>query len=216
VQVYDYGECSGIWFIVMELLEGVDLGKAIAGHRCGDFRAKLDIARQLAKALRHIHAAGIVHRDIKPANVFLEPSGRVKVMDFGIALAADNVTLTQTNALMGTPEYLPPERVNGQPATTASDIYALGLLLFELFTGTKAYEGNTAEVLYKIIHQSIPLERLHAAALPQPLIHLIRNTTAKSPNDRPQTMDLIIAELDVIAGESDAGPARAGTSTPDV
>ena len=208
VQVYDYGESAGIWYIVMELLEGEDLGKAIAGKRCGSFPAKLDIARQLANALARVHATGIVHRDIKPANVFLEPSGRVKIMDFGIALAEDNAALTQTNALIGTPQYLAPERVKGQPATTASDIYAFGVLLFELFTGTKAFVGNTAEVLYKVIHQPIPLEPLRTAGLPQRLTNLIRNATAKASEDRPPSFDAIIAELSLPHRESQVEPLR--------
>src|SRR5262249_22218380 len=132
VRVYDFGEVRGLPYLVMELLESEDLAHAIAAQRCGDLARKLDIARQLAAALKDVHAAGILHRDVKPANVFLETAGRVKLMDFGIA-RTDGPHATHASVLCGTPEYLAPEQIRGQPATQLSDVYSYGVLLVELF-----------------------------------------------------------------------------------
>ena len=200
VRVYDCGEFKGIPYIVMEYLEGEDLARSLKAGRCGDFASKLDIARQIATALIHVHSAGIIHRDLKPANIFVEPSGRIKVMDFGIARSMASA-LTQTKILIGTPEYMSPEQVKGQPATPLSDISSFGVILYELFTGVRPFSGNTADILYKIVHESLPLEPLRKSELPSELIGLIRRTTAKDPNKRPQTFTVVLDQLENMSHE---------------
>jgi serine/threonine protein kinase/Tol biopolymer transport system component len=185
VRVYDFGEARGLPYLVMELLEGEDLAQAIAAQHCGDVRRKLDIARQLATALKDLHAAGIVHRDVKPANVFLETSGRVKLMDFGIS-REDGTEQTRTSVLWGTPEYLSPEQIQGQPATARSDIYAYGVLLVELFSGVRPFRGSIADVLYRIVHEPLDVRPLRTI-VPSAVVDLIERLIAKDPNDRPES-----------------------------
>lgn len=200
VQIFDFGELDGRPYIVMECLEGEDLARAITGGRCGDVAWKLDVARQLAGALDHVHNAGIIHRDIKPANVFIERSGVVKLMDFGIARAGQPKA-SHATVLIGTPGYLTPEQVRGESATQLSDIYSYGVLLYELFSGKKPFSGNTAELLYKIVHEDIPLDVLRNAGLPKALISLIRRATDKSPIQRPSGFRQILSELAALASQ---------------
>jgi serine/threonine protein kinase len=196
VQIFDFGELHGVPYLVMEYLSGEDLAAAIAADRCGDFARKLDVAKQVAAALQHVHQSGIIHRDIKPANIFIEPDGAVKLMDFGISrLSAANSG--QTTGLIGTPEYLPPEHIKGQAPTTRFDIYSFGVVLLELFSGCKAYSGNTAEVLYRVVHEDIPYNTLRATT-PPALLSLIRATTQKDPAKRPESFTEVVAILESI------------------
>src|SRR5262249_20643371 len=158
-------------FLVTELLDGEDLADAIAAHRVGDLTERLTIARQIASALKDIHAAGILHRDIKPANVFIEKSGRAKLLDFGIA-RDDGAGVTTATLAGGTPGYIAPEQLNGAPATVRSDVYAFGVLLYELFSGERLYRGTIAQVLYAVAHEPVPLERLERC--PAALVDIIR------------------------------------------
>src|ERR1700680_4467242 len=130
VSVFDFGEHEGRPFIVMEYLKGEDLRDAIRGGRTGSLWERLKISLQIAEALNYVHGCGVVHRDIKPENIHLDPNGRVKLMDFGIAKTAD-LSLTRTGMAMGTPYYMAPEQVSGRPADTLVDVYAFGMLLFE-------------------------------------------------------------------------------------
>ena len=200
VQVFDYGELEGLPYIVMECLEGDDLATVIAGGRCGDLQWRLTVARQLAAALEHVHRAGIIHRDIKPANLFIQRSGPVKLMDFGIARSAQPKSAHAT-ALIGTPEYLAPEQVKGESASTRSDIYSYGILLFELFTGQKPFSGNTAEVLYKVVHEEVPADILDRSGLPRSVSKLIRSATRKNPAHRPGSFEEIGKALLAVTGE---------------
>jgi serine/threonine protein kinase len=194
VQIFDFGDIYGVPYIVMEYLEGEDLSRTLEGGRSGDTNWKLGVARQLSGALEHVHNAGIVHRDLKPANIFIMRSGAVKLMDFGIA-RIDSSRPTRASVLVGTPAYLAPEQVKGEAATHRSDIYSFGIVLFELFSGQKAYTGNTAELLYKIVHTDISIELLQNSGLPKPLISLIRSTTRKEPSRRPDSFAEVTRQL---------------------
>ena len=135
ISIYDFGEDeNGHPFLVMEFLRGEDLRHAIRDGHTGDLRGKLKIALQVARALEYIHSQGIVHRDIKPENVHLNAAGVVKLMDFGIAKTA-NMSLTRAGYVLGTPYYMAPEQVTGQNVTEQVDVYAFGVLLFELLSG---------------------------------------------------------------------------------
>ena len=188
VQVFDVGAADGLPYLVMELLEGETLAAAIREHRTGSLRQRLMTARQIAGALAHVHAAGMLHRDIKPANVFIHPSGHTTLMDFGIARRA--AQQTGSRALLGTLDYIAPEQLNGQPATAASDVYAFGVLLYELFSGTRPFGGTTAELVYKVAHEPVPLEPLTAAGVSRPLCRAIAQATDKDPAHRPTLADL--------------------------
>ena len=142
VAVFDTGTYRGVPYLVMELLPGTTLADVIAQGPLDSERARR-LGSEVLAALRTAHAAGLVHRDIKPANVLLAADGTVKVADFGIAKSAEAQTHTATGLLLGTPGYLPPERLAGEPATARSDLYAVGVLLYELLTGSQPFTGDS-------------------------------------------------------------------------
>src|SRR5262245_7660184 len=142
VQIYDWGEENGRPYIVMEWVQGEDLQHALADGQLRDLHRKLLVAVQIAKALEHIHAHGIIHRDIKPQNVFIDRHGQVKLIDFGISRRED-FSQTQKGFALGTPYYMAPEQLRGERVDSRTDIYSFGILLFELLTGSRAVAGET-------------------------------------------------------------------------
>jgi eukaryotic-like serine/threonine-protein kinase len=200
IRIHDYGEEQGRPYIVMEFLVGEDLRHAIRDGHTGDLANKLRIAKDVARALEYVHSKKIVHRDIKPDNVHIDASGKVKLMDFGIA-RAEGLSLTRAGFALGTPYYMAPELVLGQTATDQVDIYAFGILLFELLTGKKPIEGDTVERLfYMILNEPLNTEPLREAGLPAEIIALVLHCTAKKADDRPRSFHEVIVELDRLMG----------------
>lgn len=196
IRIFDYGEQEGHPYIVMEFLTGGDLRSAIRDNTAGDTADRVKIAIQGAQALQYVHTQKLIHRDIKPDNLHIDLSGRVRLMDFGIAKSQD-LHLTKTGFQVGTPYYMSPEQVMGEPATERVDIYAYGILLYELFTGVRPIQGETVERLfYQILHEPLKLDALQAAQLPQSLIDLIVRMTAKKPEDRPSDFAEVIRALE--------------------
>src|ERR1039457_3624617 len=159
ITIYDFGEDEqhGL-FMVMEFLRGEDLRHAIKNGHTGDLTSKLKIALPVARALQYIHGLKIIHRDIKPENVYITAAGVVKLMDFGIA-KAEGLSMTRSGMVLGTPTYMAPEQVNGKEITEQVDVYAFGLLLFELLSGSKPVSGDTMErVFYSILKEPLNLE----------------------------------------------------------
>jgi serine/threonine-protein kinase len=195
VSVFDFGEHDGRPFIVMEYLRGEDLRDAIRGGHTGSLMERMKIALQIADALAYVNGRGIVHRDIKPENVHIDQNGRVKLMDFGIAKTAD-LSLTRTGMAMGTPYYMAPEQVAGRPVTAQADVYAFGLLLYELLTGVRAVNGDTIEtVLFQILNQPLdPTPMVNAGAPPQ-VRALVLRCVEKKTEDRPQGFPAVVEEL---------------------
>lgn len=177
VRVYDFGEDRDLLYLVMERLNGEDLGKAIAGSRTGNLERRVDIAEQIARALRDVHAAGVIHRDLKPANVFVTLGGRIKLIDFGISRSHDGQALTQVGLVAGTPEYMAPERLAGGAVSPLGDIYSYGALLFELFSGKR---------------QNPPQLSALPVGTPRGVAEVIRRTTCAEPADRLQTFEEIL------------------------
>ena len=219
IRIHDYGEEQGRPFIVMEFLVGEDLRHAIRDGHTGDLNNKLRIARDVARALEYVHSKKIVHRDIKPDNIHIDASGKVKLMDFGIA-RAEGLSLTRAGFALGTPYYMAPELVLGQLTTDQVDIYAFGILLFELLTGQKPIEGDTVERLfYMILNEPLNTEPLLQAGLPEGLTALVCYCTAKKAEERPRSFHEVIAELDRLLGTPASAtaapqPARAVTAAP--
>ncbi|MDR3719387.1 MAG: bifunctional serine/threonine-protein kinase/formylglycine-generating enzyme family protein [Bryobacteraceae bacterium] len=207
IRIHDYGEEQGRPFIVMEFLVGEDLRHAIRNGHTGDLDNKLRIAKDVARALDYVHSKKIVHRDIKPDNIHIDASGKVKLMDFGIA-RAEGLSLTRAGFALGTPYYMAPELVLGQPATDQVDIYAFGILLFELLTGQKPIEGETVERLFfQILNEPLNIEPLRRAGTPDALTALVLRCTAKKADDRPRSFREVIADLDRVLG----APSEAAT-----
>jgi serine/threonine-protein kinase len=196
LSVYDFGEDEGRPFMVMEFLRGEDLRSALKNGRAGDTPARIQLALQVAKALAYIHQHKIIHRDIKPENIHISENGTVKLVDFGIAKTQD-LSLTQPGLTMGTPYYMAPEQVLGRDVTHLADIYAFGILLFELFTGKKPIEGDSVEQLfYRILNEPIDLAPLRQADCPASIVALIGRCVSKTAAERPQNMNSVQRELE--------------------
>ncbi len=195
VSVFDFGEHEGRPYIVMEYLKGQDLRDAIRGGHTGSLIDRMKIALHIADALEYVNGRGIVHRDIKPENIHIDPNGRVKLMDFGIAKTAD-LSLTKTGMTMGTPYYMAPEQIAGKPATAQVDVYAFGMLFFELLTGVRAVNGDTIEaVLYQILNVPLdPAPMVNAGAPPQ-VRALVLKCVEKNAENRPQGFHPVVEEL---------------------
>ena len=195
ISVYDFGEESGRPFIVMEFLRGESLRAAIKGARTGDLNSKLNMALQVAKALEFIHARKIIHRDIKPENIHLDQAGKVKLMDFGIA-KSEGMSLTRAGFTLGTPYYMAPEQVLGQQVSPLVDVYAFGVVLYELLTGVKPIAGDTVEKIFNaILYEPLNLEPLRTSQVTPAVTELVTRCTAKQTAQRPQSMTEVVVAL---------------------
>lgn len=186
VQVFDAGEDRGRLWVAMEPVPGCTLQRYVDRSRLLPPAVAIDIVRQLAEALAHAHDAGIVHRDLKPSNVLVDlPSGAVKLTDFGIA-RFDDGNRTRTGVMLGTPSYMAPEQLAGTAADARADLYALGVLLFELLTGRRPHESaSMGEFLRAVMADPAPDLREHWPAAPPELAALVSALLAKLASDRP-------------------------------
>ena len=190
VGIYDVGEDNGNYFIVMEYVEGQTLKSLIKRRGSLTLPEVLDIMTQLTSGIAHAHQNGIIHRDIKPQNVLILDDGLIKIADFGIAHALNSDELTQTNSVMGSVHYLPPEQANGEQSTFKSDIYSLGILMFELLTGHVPFKGeNAVEIAIKQMKDPIPSIRDIKTDIPQSVENIILKATAKNPKNRYDKVD---------------------------
>jgi serine/threonine-protein kinase len=213
ISIYDFGEDDRQRpYMVMEFLRGEDLRHAIREGHLGDLQAKLRIALQVARALGYIHSRNIVHRDIKPENIHLTTSGVVKLMDFGIA-KTQGFSMTRTGYVMGTPFYMAPEQVVGKNIGPAVDIYAFGVLFFELLAGVRPVAGETVErIFYSILNEPLDLQPLRGR-FPEPVCDLIARATAKDPAQRPPSFEAVAGEIERILAGMET-PARISTPEP--
>ena len=185
VEVYDVGEDNGQYYIVMEYIEGKQLKQLLKKRGKLTLTEVIDIMLQITDGMSIAHDAYIIHRDIKPQNIMIEDNGMVKLTDFGIAMAMNSTQLTQTNSVMGSVHYLPPEQANGKGATLQSDIYSMGILMYELLTGTLPYKGdNAVEIALKHLKEPLPSVKEQIDDIPQSVENIIIKATAKNPKNR--------------------------------
>lgn len=205
VGVYDVGEEHGIQYMVMEYVKGTDLKTYIHDHYPIPLPQVIDIMEQVLSAVQTAHANGIIHRDLKPQNILIDENKNIKITDFGIAMAASQNSMTQTNSLLGSVHYLSPEQARGSIATPQSDIYSLGIILFELLTGQVPFEGETAvSIALKHFRDEIPSVRRFNPQIPQPLENVVYRATAKHPCDRYHDVAAMAADL-----QTSLDPSRA-------
>jgi eukaryotic-like serine/threonine-protein kinase len=210
LRTHDFGEADGVPYISMEYLEGVTLKDLIKSKGALPLGVGLSIAKQMCHGLEAAHQQGVVHRDIKPQNMLIIPeSGELKIMDFGIAriseVKGEASGLTSAGTVMGTPDYMPPEQAQGQPADFRSDIYSLGVVLFESFTGKLPFDGDTImAIVMGHIQKPPPRPRALKAGLPADLEALILRCLEKEPARRFQTVDEILDALSAISSRSEA------------
>jgi serine/threonine-protein kinase len=206
VQIFDAGEDEGHPYIVMECVEGHTLADELRNRRPQDPARVVDIGIQVCAGLEHAHTAGLIHRDIKPANLLLRDDGTVKIADFGIARAAESTRLTQMGSVLGTAAYLSPEQALGEEVTAATDIYALGCVLYEGLTGRTPYVFETlAELAVKHQQEAIPPVRELCPEVPEPLEAVVMRCLARNPDFRPASA------ADLARGLSTAAPPDAAT-----
>lgn len=185
VEMYDVGEDNGQYYIVMECVEGKTLKQVLKSRGNLSITEVIDIMLQLTDGMAHAHDAYIVHRDIKPQNIMILSNGVIKITDFGVATALNNTQLTQTNSVMGTVHYLPPEQANGKGSTIRSDIYSMGVMMYELLTGHVPYKGDSAvEIALKHLKEPLPSVKKEIPSIPQSIENIIIRSTAKNPKNR--------------------------------
>ena len=195
VSIFDWGEVDGTYFIVMEYVEGETLKDLVRRQgRLGGSEA-VRISLQLLAALEFAHRTGIVHRDIKPQNVMLDRDGNVKVMDFGIARAADS-GMTEAGSILGTAQYLAPEQARGQRVDERSDLYSVGIVLYEMLTGTVPFKGDSAvTVALKHVNEMAPEPAQLVPGMPYALNQIVLKAIAKDPGQRYQTAEQFARDL---------------------
>src|ERR671936_2394712 len=199
VSIYDRGEAEGTYYIAMEYLDGRSVKELIVSRGPAPVKVAIDYTRQILGALRFAHRHGIVHRDIKPHNVLVDPEGRLKVTDFGIARSGAS-QMTEVGSIIGTAQYLSPEQAKGAPVDQRSDLYSVGIVLYEMLTGKVPFTGDT------------PLEiaMKHLSAIPKPpsqvrhdvphdLDLVVLRALAKDPDERYQTAEEMDADLARVA-----------------
>ncbi|HOZ53808.1 MAG TPA: Stk1 family PASTA domain-containing Ser/Thr kinase, partial [Bacilli bacterium] len=203
VEMYDVGEDNGSFYIVMEYVEGKMLKQIVKKRGALTISETIDISNQIMDGLSHAHDSYIIHRDIKPQNILIKDSGLVKITDFGIALALNTVELTQTNSVMGSVHYFPPEQANGKSSTIKSDIYSLGIVMFEMLTGKLPYKGeNAVEIALKHMKEPLPSVRELNPQVPQSLENLILKATAKNPKNRYNDIKDMQQDLKTVLDDS--------------
>ncbi len=196
VNIYDVGEQDGIHFMVMEYVEGDNLKDYIRRKGRLPVHEAVKITRQIAEALDQAHAAGVVHRDIKPQNILFSRTGKVKVTDFGIAIAGDGATVTVGDEIIGSVQYISPEQARGELAGKQSDLYSLGIVLYEMVTGKVPFSGeNPVAVAMKHIQEKIVPPRQLVPGLPKALEQIILKTVQKDIAERYGTAGELLEDL---------------------
>ena len=196
VRISDIGEEDGQQYLAMEYVDGVDLKRYIKDNAPLSNQEAVRIMGQILLAMRMAHTRGIVHRDLKPQNVLLTKDGTAKVTDFGIAVAFAETSLTQTNSMLGSVHYLSPEQARGSKATVQSDIYAMGIILFEMLTGRIPYDGDSAvTIALQHFQQPLPSVREANPQVPQALENIVLRATAKKLSDRYKTVAEMYTDL---------------------
>lgn len=196
VTIYDVGEDHGLQYLVMEYVQGMDLKHYIKTHFPIPYQRVVDIMMQITSAVQVAHEHHIIHRDLKPQNILIDNTGHIKITDFGIAVALSEDSLTQTNSVLGSVHYLSPEQARGGMATPRSDIYSMGIILYEMLTGSVPFEGESAvSIALKHFQNNIPSVRAFDHNIPQALENVVLKATCKDASERYASAAAMQADL---------------------
>ena len=213
VTTFDCGEHEGMAYLAMELIDGTDLRSRLQKDALPAVEA-VEIARQVAEGLGYAHARGVVHRDIKPGNIMLNAEGAAKIMDFGLARMRMADQKTSTGMVLGTPRYMSPEQISGQPVDNRSDVFSLGIVLYEMLTGTRLYSG---EDMHQVHHQIVETEHVpptrQVPNLPPMVDFVVARALKKDPAVRYQDARELAADLATCAAELRSRDAAALSDT---
>jgi eukaryotic-like serine/threonine-protein kinase len=213
VSIYDRGEAEGTYYIAMEYLDGRSLKELIVSRGPAPVNVALEYARQILGALRFAHRHGIVHRDIKPHNVLVDGEGRLKVTDFGIARAGAS-QMTEAGSIVGTAQYLSPEQAHGNAVDQRSDLYSLGVVLYELLTGVAPFQGDTpVEIAMKHLSQAAEPPSALRPDIPHELDWVVMRALAKDPGERYQSAEEMDADLERVARGAPVAAATEESAT---
>lgn len=198
IEIYDVGEENNNYFIVMEYIKGKTLKQLILSRGALLKQEAVSIMKQLVSGVQHAHKQGVIHRDLKPQNIIVKDDGTIKILDFGIALAQDALQLTQSDSVMGSVHYLAPELAKGENASVQSDIYALGIVFYELLIGDVPFRGEQmVQIALQHINEELPQVREVNPSIPQSVANIITKTTAKNKIYRYRTTMELMNDLDV-------------------
>ncbi|WP_295894107.1 protein kinase, partial [uncultured Actinomyces sp.] len=197
VSVFDQGVIHGQGFLVMELIDGTNLRALLQAQGAFTVSQSLQYTQDILEALRAAHRVGVIHRDIKPENVLVPSEGPVRVTDFGLARAASEVSMSTTGSMLGTVAYMAPEIATSGVCDARTDIYAVGIMLYEMLTGAVPWQGETAmQMAYHHVNDSVPLPSEFEPWIPRELDDLVAALAAKDPEDRPldaqEALDLLL------------------------
>ncbi|MGP0021001.1 MAG: tetratricopeptide repeat protein [Candidatus Sulfotelmatobacter sp.] len=213
IRIYDLGDADGVKFISMEFVEGVDL-RALISERTKENRKfspeeAVEITEQICRALEATHSVGVIHRDLKPQNIMRDATGRILLMDFGLARTVEGDGMTQTGALVGTMEYMSPEQALAKDLDQRSDLFTLGLILYELLTGKTPYsaESVVASLIKRTQERAIPVSD-HDGTIPQPLSNIVSKCLERDPKLRYQSAAELLHDLDAYSGKGAAANLR--------
>jgi Tol biopolymer transport system component len=202
VTIYEVSQVEGVYFIAMQFLEGRTLSQILEAEGPLPVSRVQGIAEQIASALDYAHTRGFVHRDVKPTNVIVADDGRATLTDFGLVKAGEGTKLSTTGVIFGTPEYMSPEQAEGKKLDTRSDVYSLGVVLFEMLAGRAPFMADTTPaVMYKHVHEPPPLDEL-LADLPQGAVAVVEKALAKDPADRYQSVGQMVKALQRAVAEA--------------
>ena len=209
VSIYDVGEDGDMHYLVMEYVKGQTLKQYIQKYAPLAPTKCVDIMKQLTSAIAHAHQNQIIHRDIKPQNILMDESGNVKITDFGIAMALEDTSFTRTNSVLGTVHYLSPEQARGGTATKKSDIYSLGIVLYELLTGELPFSGESAvAIALKHLQSETPSVKAIVPSIPQSLENVVLKATAKDPVHRYSSVEEMKEDLETVLSDARSHEAK--------